>query len=1669
MTMTNEGTGNCAASGVSPEQDACTINPYAGGGGGTVLAHRIATSYFADLLLGAGRPETDELPVVSVAFQTNPIDPVDDLRVEAERDGDRVVVHVAARRTPNFTKSHKKTAELVGTLLDQIDTFGDNDRAYVAVALVGMANPHREVQRLASLARDNKSEPAFHAQVHEKRRHKGLAKRYEHLTGLVSKARPNVAKGNLRELVRSLLSRLWILDFRVESDDETDWVQIGNRLDQLARNGKTGVDVRDRLHSACATQFDQMGTVVDRSLVRRKIHSVLSSEAGRSKAAWEQLDLEQSSAMVAVRHELAGAVELPRTRLRTTVQSELNVAGIAQGAVLVTGESGTGKSALTLSAATTLAAVNDNFQFVVLNLRRTRNSAAALAYDLGMTLTDALREMSAPSRVLILDAADAALEGRGPLLRELATAAHEADVGLALISADAAVADTAGTLVGVYSTPRKIEVPGLNDMELRVVGAQVPTIAGALRNLPTKSLYRRFAVVDLLARTGTTVTTALDEWGCLELIWRDLIGRAADGSSGTARTEALLAMSESELGLPETEGTYPRPDPAALDALRVDLLVAPENLLKTHPEFAHDEVRRFATAVRLARDESVTGVLKASGPARWAMSAAKLACQGKLSGAADPNAELAALMTQFDVLGDESTARWKQVPLEAVLEIPSAYNLLRHMLEADASRSNDALATLVRVVSVHQRHNNMVDVPRGEPVVRLVMEEVDEPWHQDDEMFRLLREWLDSALMEGLPAGNSTRAGLRKRMLDHWRTYHPSTAPTGSYEEPDEEVVFNIFGDSTKTRRRQRTLNWQITQERYLELFALLGPDINDDVRACLSEVAADSPSRLQSVVDLDWSSWGLGLHDPKFLLELTEAYYIDNRGGGGWRHWKGIRDHRPRYRGLNNHTYGSFWVLTRLCPHEDWIPAMNRMLNHAATIRCHAGDITGSVDPASTFSLVIDGTERKYVGDTSVWGWYRGNTNGPYPCMSALQAVERWFDRMVAEGTEIEDVATALLNGCENLAMPALIVGALIRHIGANPKALDQYIVEPLIWQFDSIRVTHEAVGFMRASDDGITKPECRKWYLRDIVGLLILSADPERRAELKDLGDQLIANTARFDAGESAVRGWAATFDAANMTTEPTDGGVLVSIAQPEDLEKELAPMRADMARGELLLGIQNKYWIPERRREDDWQPPTPVEIAKDLALVKDLFENPPEFAASDPYLALAHVAAAAVRGAAAGDPEAFGEHATFAIKSTLGIIGHFAESATDGTEPLWVENDIGTRAAAAAAIPDLLLPELAEQLADAGATADDVNAAAATLGRLAATETCLKFARGCDPVWAHPCVGDPCIHFTAYEWTLDLARGCEIGEFDVALQHSPRVFIGGDVTARIPEIRPGRLDTTRLSAAIRALGHASSSNACLADTAERDLRVFLQSQARAMATQETSEEGYFIDDHGAETMTAARALLHNRSRADTTDDLLLQYTTLLAPASHVFSAFLRDLAAAGTETQELADAANAVWHTLFAHVLDQVDMLKDVYEQSDSFNDYTLSHLLPNLECTPESLHSEMGRDTFQWMNAEKLVELVPRWLPHAAGRSSCLLELVHFLRQLPIEVQLSDGLAWLNELCLSSPHRQLPTYAPMDEWLVEIKLEADARGRGADWLHLVDRLVYAGNRTLATYSR
>src|SRR5439155_11952523 len=104
----------------------------------------------------------------------------------------------------------------------------------------------------------------------------------------------------------------------------------------------------------------------------------------------------------------------------------------------------------------------------------------------------------------------------------------------------------------------------------------------------------------------------------------------------------------------------------------------------------------------------------------------------------------------------------------------------------------------------------------------------------------------------------------------------------------------------------------------------------------------------------------------------------------------------------------------------------INRMLDHAAAVRVGTPEpweppLATSDEPLPGLDLDLLGIgTRRCVGDGHVWCWYRGSSVGPYPCMSALLAAERFADHLVDSlGLPLAAVTQMLLRDCHNLAMP--------------------------------------------------------------------------------------------------------------------------------------------------------------------------------------------------------------------------------------------------------------------------------------------------------------------------------------------------------------------------------------------------------------------------------------------------------------------------------------------------------------------------------------------------------------------------------------------------------------------------------------------------------------------------
>lgn len=526
--------------------------------------------------------------------------------------------------------------------------------------------------------------------------------------------------------------------------------------------------------------------------------------------------------------ESGGPHEITFANRREQLTEALLEAGVQGSALLIAGESGTGKSALTLSTVVELETADPaEFGAVLLNFRGLPQSNMELRAVLGMPLEDVLGKLSASRRILVVDAADAALEQSSVLLADLVLAAAAAGVGVAAVTSDAASGFVREQLeLGFGKRISSFTMNPLGDEDIAVVSDRFPLLRAVLRDLPADSLLRRPVILDLLARTGLEPDSSLGEWECLELVWSRVVrgdGRQGVGSP-EARQQTLLAVATSTMQLPENERLSAGVDAAAVDALRRDHLLAPPSLYRDQPDFAHDEVRRYATAILLVRSQTPTELLEAAHVPRWALSAATLACKGLLKALnAQPVRLFALMFSQFGTLAAAHGARWADVPVEAVLDTPFAYECMKAAL-ADHPVGL-ALGAVVRVVRQRHKGNAVVDVVVSAPVVQILLDE-EVPWDVSEESFELLADWLQALVLATVPAGNALRIRLRSRLLTYWKSFPPRDAS----------------GDArpswmSQRRRLRCELDYHLTDKKFVETLALLGPDIDEAAEACLRAI----------------------------------------------------------------------------------------------------------------------------------------------------------------------------------------------------------------------------------------------------------------------------------------------------------------------------------------------------------------------------------------------------------------------------------------------------------------------------------------------------------------------------------------------------------------------------------------------------------------------------------------------------------------------------------------------------------------------------------------------------------------------------------------------------------------------------------------------------------------
>ena len=1723
--------------GINSVDSVSGMSPYATGGGGVTFERKVAVQYLAHLLVGDGAVEFgDGRRAVSVAFQQAPEFPVDDLVVAAARPDERepsLVLALAVRRKPNLVASNEPTQKLIREFVRAIISApADGPMRRLGLVVAGPQPHAQELNELSDIAAGQMDERGFFGLVKTPQRFNASVRgRLDHVEGLVRYAlqdlgedEPNTAL--VRQCTWQLLSRLTVLMPRLESPDETDWASVTNSLTSVARTSDLvgASQLRDRL-VVLASEYSPKSAQVDLTLLRRDAHSVLDIARRRSQQGWQVLDHLHARTIGSVRDGITASDGVRHVRLdRSSTARELFTTAADSAAVVLSGESGVGKSALALLSLTAVCGEDpDAAQALCINLRHVPKLSLELEAVLGHPLPTLLCELSAPHRMLIIDGADAVAEGMEDPFRYLVDAAIRSDLKVVAVTADdskQAVHDILNDHFGAGVS--EFVVPPLTDDEIQDIVLTLPELENLYDNPRSRALLRRLVVIDLLVR-GRLNGVPLNDADAMGEVWSGLVRRRglSDRGDPMARELVLLKLADFSLSGGERLDVISGLDAGAVAGLRQDGLLqdSVDNPFMIGPDFAHDEVRRYAVARLLLSEGSASTKLLDSGAPRWALGAAQLACQVTLQAPEQGNTPLRGrfwrLQASFDDLVEAGHGvRWGDVPSEALLRLADPHEVLRDAWAGLRADEDAGLRRLARLVNQRLRGDSgIVNHIAIEPVVSLLLQD-SSPWRAGKHASDLLREWLLDLVVAKTPPGHPLRTRLREclveacteadRRLEERRKEEDAARAARSKENiegepPIEDINPDWFVSQLaygrRTRRERPEVPRECTGDVFLELLALLGADLGEEGEAILLRIAQDAPWSLAPGLERPLTDVALSQYRRGLLAQLTEAYYLDDDADGSpfGVDDDGIRGHDARNRGIFGPSaawhLGPFMVLFQTDPRRG-VAVLNRLLNHASLIRVRnlaylhsmsLGLEDAEADPYQV-DLEVTGSGRTYVGDEQVWYWYRGTGVGPYPCISALQALERVCDQFIERGIPIAKLVELLLEDCENLAMVGLTAGMLVRHMEIADNLLDPYFADPDIWHLEVRRVVKES-SLIAANSEGIKSPERRAWSLREAAMAMAANANDERASELRRVGETLVESV-RYTLEEerdahppedtvneigdihpelAKFMVWASCLDRDSFQISETPSGWYLHPTPPEEAVRTMEERNRSFERASEEVGLSARYLY--KIGETNLDEAEPDGLMADIASARQLLEQPPPLGVHHPWDVPAAIAVTALEAHLLRGIELPDDALIFAAETLLRAsegeastpLFDIAESCFEG----------GANRSAARGLPLLLMPIAARvrALVDGtdGSTAYRRAAAGGlNLAQEVANEVRLYLTRSLDHLWATPCVQEgPCHHEVGWEIARATMRDCALGGWDAGGWQRAVLVLDEPVTQSLSGTPDDSIMTSRLDAAIRALAPAATAGICVSTQAHDLLMALLDAQRRSLL----HDEHETLDWRGTHSLVSARAMLTLAQNGN--DAAVFEHIDAYADNSVLLHTFLMALSAAAEETQERAVTARRIWPGVMSHVL-RLHYSGHTPFQGRTYGDMALASLLPKSAPEVSYLYRELLEEPIRWWDPLALGPEVNAWLVLATGNATCVDRLVGFLGVLAPEDQARLGIPWMAMLVLANPGSIANRCYLLAEWLIETHCPADAVGLSAEWQEIVDALVVSGVAQLAPYS-
>lgn len=1182
-------------------------SPYATGGGGYVLEHQYGALALVHLLTGDPIPDLgDDARVTLVSFQAAYGSPVDDLVLHGRcGDGSERQVAVAVRRRPRLVPSDTGSVDLFASFLAAVaEHREDFSSGRWRLALVGVESaPLRQLADLVAVACSEPHNLAFREAVaRPSRTTREVRQRLAQIDKIVAAAavRQGVDGESVEEMTWRVLNSLTVRSVRLEPPDDSDRSAAVARLRQETQgeSASKAAQLFDSLAQK-ANEYAPQAARVDEAMLRRDLVGTAQlRRSSRHGDGWSMLvRLSQrlrERVGTDLRERTGKRLHIDRKDARDALAQAIEAAGQenpnSAPTLVVTGEPDVGKSSLALEAAS--QATGSALAVIAISLRDLPSNTLELEHILGGSIKEILCGAEVlSSRVLLLDGAEAALEGRAELLQDVATGAMEAGLGVVAVTrtdGEQAVTDvllrSSEAASGSRVQPVRQMVEELRAEEvLQVVGA-FDALGRIAEDPRSRWLLGRPGLVDLLLKIEMHYQFgegALSEADVYAAVWSGLVRKGEITRSGGAtpdeREEALLALARQQLmpGNHEVRATT-----RALPSLRSDGLVlsaGPTSPWQPGDQFASDLVRDFAL-VRLFLREGYE-LLQESGTPRWAIRAARLACMAALAAAGEASEQARTAETrQFQQIAASAGERWAELPFEAILLVENA---LSRAWPGLCGGDQEGLRILIRIARQRYVSAGIAQPAALRPLMKMICSKWDAlqtsaSYEIRKQIHGLTLEWLKGLLLQP-DETDPLRAELRRLLL-------------AQDPEPHDEFA--------------------------VQAMASLGPDLDESVEQWLRSLAASRPGFLSPAVEPGFAVMSLVRHSPELLAHLTETYYIVVPDDDDpWQQERQIFDEGIRHHTNHDHSfmdplaswrYGPFAHLLSADPALG-IRTISRILDHAASLRVK--QVARYPDPTvdqdkNKWDLELPGIGRSSCeGDRHVWRWYRGSSVGPAPCVSALLAVERFADDLLGAGLKLHEVSDFLLRGCHNLAMPGLVVGLLVRHFDDVRDELDIWTSQPDVWHLEFDRIANEGRLHIQGHDavDAIWI-ESRRKTLGEVVTFQVTTAlfnnEQERVESLIECGHRLMRNARQsvpgLDPGDSSrdykldslitVANWASAFEPDNYRFDRLpDGQIAFEVQLPEELAAAKESRDHKMQQVEKHLHLLYTYGYMENRRSE------------------------------------------------------------------------------------------------------------------------------------------------------------------------------------------------------------------------------------------------------------------------------------------------------------------------------------------------------------------------------------------------------------------------------------------------------------------------------------------------------